>query len=374
MKNQICYVPILKWKRGEENALKHLDESHKKFMTPLIELVMPYPKLFKDKEQKINKSEEEIFEELISDFRNKRISQIPDEIKMAWGSSPIYIDFSLLYTIPLRIESINGIIKKGLMLNLQLIPVLNLNDDEKIIKTICANLKEERCLCLRIVQSDLLSISNLNKKIDVFFKAYKLCENNIDLLVDLKDVNETFMEYQKLLSLSQEIKNIFNWRKLIFASGAFPKDMSNCAIDKLNYLPRLDFINWQNQTKNKKLKRIPIFADYTIRHPIYNEKAMSFSPTTIIKYTRETDWLVMKGEKQNFILYLANANLLSEEKSIFYGEDYSFGDKYIADKGRHYVKYMKDPKIKGTGTSETWITAGINHHMVCTINQVANLI
>ena len=115
MDDQICYVPILKWKRGEENALKHLAENYKNMITPLIELVMPPPSLFKDKERKIKKSDEEIFEELISDFRNKRISQIPDEIKMAWGSSPIYIDFSLLYTIPLKIESINGIIKKGLM-------------------------------------------------------------------------------------------------------------------------------------------------------------------------------------------------------------------------------------------------------------------
>ena len=35
------YIPILKWKRAEEGALKALREDQKKYITPLIQFVMP---------------------------------------------------------------------------------------------------------------------------------------------------------------------------------------------------------------------------------------------------------------------------------------------------------------------------------------------
>ncbi len=39
--NSKHYVPILKWKRAEQGALKSLAEEYKQFITPVIQLVMP---------------------------------------------------------------------------------------------------------------------------------------------------------------------------------------------------------------------------------------------------------------------------------------------------------------------------------------------
>jgi hypothetical protein len=81
----------------------------------------------------------------------------------------------------------------------------------------------------------------------------------------------------------------------------------------------------------------------------------------------------MKGKKQKFEMYLANANLLSKKDKRFYGKDFSYGDNYINEKGIHYDRYIKDPNIKGTGSTETWLMAGINHHLTLVVNQIANL-
>lgn len=374
MNNPTRYVPILKWKRAEESALKNLDDAQKEFMTPLVELVMPKPKLYKDKEKKIKKTDEEIFNELIHIFKQERIAKIPEEIVKSWGHNPIYIDYSLLYTVQLKKESIEKISALGSQLGLTLIPVINLSDDEEIKKTVALYAKKGSGLCLRIVSSDFTSIEKLNEKIDIFIRTFGLTKANIDLLIDLKNIKEIDGSYQKFIGLSQKINNLMEWRNFIFASGAFPEDLSKCNLDDSNLIPRFDWLNWNSQIKSGKLKRNPTFADYTIRHPIYNESFQFFAPTTSIKYTRENDWLIMKGKKQKFELYLANAKLLSTDTDIYYGENFSFGDKYIAEKGRYYDKYIKNPKIHGTGSTETWITAGINHHLVCTISQIANLI
>lgn len=368
------YIPILKWKRAEQNSLKNLTDLQKKGITPLVELVMPKVNIYKDKAKKIPKTPNEIFNEMISEFRDVRISQIPKEINESWGQKSLLIDFSLLYTVQLKVESILRIFGLSKLMGLDLIPVVNLNDDEEIIQTICSLSAKHGAACLRLVPSDLNSIEKLNERIEIFIKNHNFQESNFDLLIDIKEITELDNNYERLLNVSQNIKNLSGWRNFIFASGAFPEELSKYNIDESNYVPRLDWINWVRIVSDGKLKRNPLFSDYTIRNPIYKESFQFHIPTTSIKYTLNESWLIMKGKKQKFGLYLANANLLSTDSSIFYGEDFSFGDKYIAEKGKHYLNYIKNPNIKGTGSTETWLMAGINHHIACTIDQISKLV
>lgn len=368
------YIPILKWKRAEQNSLKNLTDLQKNEVTPLVELVMPKVTIYKDKANKIPKTQNEIFNEMISDFRSVRIPQIPEEINESWGQKSLLIDFSLLYTVQLKVESILRIFEAGKLVGLDLIPVFNLSDDEEIIQTIRSLSTKHGAACLRLVPSDLTSIERLNERIEIFIKHHNFHESNLDLLIDIKEITQLGGNYERLLIASQNITNLSKWRNFIFASGAFPEELSKYNIDEPNQVPRYDWLNWLAIVSSGNLKRNPIYSDYTIRNPIYKESFQFHIPTTSIKYTFNDSWLIMKGKKQRFELYLANANLLSTDASIFYGEDFSFGDKYIAEKGKHYLDYIKNPKIKGTGSTETWLMAGINHHMACTINQISKLV
>lgn len=358
------YVPILKWKRAEQNALQALSDEDKKLMTPLIQFVMPKPKSVANPD-----------ESLISRFREK-MAELPKQILKAWGQGAIFIDFSLLHTPALKVESVKAITASGHGIGLRLIPVLNLSDNAELKKAICATARKYSSgICLRLVRYDLSSNTDtvrLDKEIETFLRESGLTEENVDLLVDTKEIGQNG-EYGKYVRASQKVPNLMNWRTFIFASGAFPADMSAYDIQDENLIPRRDWKYWRDQLNEKNVIRKPTFADYTIQYPIYQESSQFFPPTTTIKYALEDAWYIMKGRKQIFEMYLANANQLVKERGRFCGEKFSYGDRYIAEKAKHFPVYMKDKTVKGTGSTETWLTAGINHHLVLTARQIANL-
>jgi len=83
------YIPILKWKRAEQGALKVLKDEQKKYITPLIQLVMPK-----------NKPQEQL-EDLIKRF-GEQLNKTAEKIIEVWGNSPIFVDVSLLFPLNLN--------------------------------------------------------------------------------------------------------------------------------------------------------------------------------------------------------------------------------------------------------------------------------
>lgn len=364
------YVPILKWKRAEQVALEMLEERYKNHISPLIELVMPKPKsLFKDKKKKIKKTVEELFNELIEVFRTNRIFEIPDEIIKYWGSRPAFIDFSLLYTLSLKTESIKIIIENATKKGAVLIPILNLSDNEEIKKEIRNILKKyNHGVCFRIVAGDLQDTNKLNNDLEHILQYLNVTRDNIDLLVDIKENGEA---YDRYFNLSQEINGLGKWRNFIFACGTFPENLKDCNIDEPKLIPRVEWIGWLS-IRGNQIKRVPIFSDYTVRNPIYNEKLQFYHSTSSIKYALENDWLILKGKKKRFDIYLASAAELIKDQR-FYKEGFSYGDKFIAEKAKHFKLFVKNPEIKGTGNTEMWLRAFINHHLTLTVHKIANL-
>lgn len=364
MFNSKHYIPILKWKRAEQGALGGLTEENKKNITPFIQFVMP-----KQKPQ-------DTLEDVVAKFK-KQLTLIPDRIIEVWGKSPIFVDFSLLFTAELKIDSIKSILTAGSQKQAIFIPVIHLNDDPEIKNTACLLADETKSgLCLRLVCSDFSDLSKLNNSITEFISNYKIKKDNVDLLVDIKELDGNGEKYKKYFDLSQNIVDLLKWRTFVFSGSAFPKDLSQCKIDEENLIPRVEWKKWKEQYSDKNIKRKPSFSDYTIQYPIYEEISQFFHPTSSIKYTLDEDWLIMKGKRQKFELYLASAAELIKD-SRYYGENFSFGDKHIAEKAKHFPKYMEEKNkgvdIKGTGSTETWLVAGINHHMTIAATQIANL-
>lgn len=374
MFNSNHYIPILKWKRAEQKALAELKAGTKKQLTPLIQLVMPKPKIIKIDGKVIKKNPEEQFEEVLQKFKES-IPTIAETIVTSWGKDPIFIDFSLLYTTFVKIESSKTILKKSKELGAEFIPVLNTSDEADIKKAICSFAKESKNgLCLRLVCSDLNDTKKLSEVIESFLQLNNLNPENIDLLVDIQNIGDEYPDkYLKYSTLSQKIPHLLQWRTFIFASGSFPVDLTGYRIDEENLIPRLDWKNWKEQFDTNSLSRNPSFADYTIQHPVYKESSQFFAPTTSIKYTTENEWVLAKGKKQKFELYLVNAKTLADD-DCFLGENFSEGDRYIFQKAKHFEECQKNPALKKeTGNSELWIRAGINHHMEYTAYQISSL-
>lgn len=354
------YIPILKWKRAEQTALKLLEKKHRKTITPLIQVVMP-------KQTPID-----TLESITSRFKSK-VSDIPKTVCAVWGNEPIFLDVSLVFTTKLRTESLLSIARLGQRLGGRIIPVIYLSDDYPLKEAALAVAKENNSgLCLRLTCSDLDQIEKSGKDISELLSRHSLNESQIDLIVDVKEVETGDGKYEKYFELAQRLPNLLKWRTFTYAAGSFPENLSKCNFDEENIIPRVEWKSWKENTQNKRLKRRPSFGDYTIQYPIYKESTQFYHPTTSIKYALDEAWLILKGKKKQFDLYLANAQLLARDIR-YCGQEFSFGDKYIADKGEHFSVYIKNPGIKGTGSTENWIMAGINHHLALAAYQISNL-
>jgi hypothetical protein len=254
-----------------------------------------------------------------------------------------------------------------------LTPVINLaSESDELSQLSVLGKKHGDGIALRLTRSHLeLAPAALSQLIDDCLSRINFAAAEIDIIIDLQVITPEDADYPSIVGASQLLPHLEKWRSLTIIGGAFPKDLTNCVIDNKNYCPRTDWDNWVRYTNSGNLKRIPSFGDYTIQHPIFNDQAQFFLPSKSIRYTVKNSWLVMRGTKKGPAnQYLAHAQLLSRKeicKDDYYGRNFSFGDDYIYTMGED----IDGPK---TGNPETWLTAGINHHLACVAKQVADLV
>ncbi len=359
------YVPIVRWKAAEKEALQQLEAQKKAFITPVIELIMPRPKTYKVGSRE--KSPQELLTESISRFR-MLLPKIPQEISKYWGTLPVFIDVNLL-DISLRADTLRAIMQASGSSGLSLIPVITLvSDDTTRTLVISEAQKCGRGFCLRLFRSDVADPISLQNRIRNLLNSTRTNEGDVDLLVDFQIADQ---ECSKISSLTQSIPDIMKWRTFTFASGAFPIDLVPYSPPNRYDIDRADWCYWSSQLSDRRLMRKPSFGDYTIQHPIYKEPARGANPSASIRYALNEKWMIMRGQalrsskSAGYAQYPAQAQLVLKQQE-FFGENFSYGDGYIARIG-------KDIKNKETGNPRTWLRAGINHHLTCVVTQISNL-
>ncbi len=362
------YIPILRWKAAEKEALGHVPVADKKFITPLIEFVMPSPAQNKAGEDP--KSPEQMWQESVDGFK-KNLPEIADQISKYWGEEPVFIDVHLLDG-SIRSDALKEMLTKGQGLNLFMIPVINLipvvdfgSDVQTREVAFSFAQKTNQGLCLRLSHTEITE-NTLPERIEAFLTAAAISPEKIDLLVDLQNIDE---EEGKIESVLNKLPRLSEWRTFTIAGGAFPPDLSQFKSPDRYDIPRKEWGLWLKL--KDKLTRKPSFSDYTIQHAIPRDLTPGANPSASIRYTLNDTWLIMKGmalrgkKSIGFKQYPAQASLLAAQPE-FFGENFSYGDGYI-------VKMGKDVNSKETGNPKTWLRAGINHHLVCVIKQIANL-
>jgi hypothetical protein len=379
------YVPILKWKAAEITALTEVAEEHRKRITPLIEIVLPgISNVYKDKEKTIKKTDEEIHGEMLARMTGQRFTKIPEEIEKAWGTRKIYVDTTLLHnkgkSNELKIDTMSAILDGGKKRGLELIPVLNLADDASIVENISRLISngEIKEVCVRVTPSNLKDIVALNHSLPEFLRKLGIGKSGAHLLVDLKYVDSTSGTYTTLFAQTQNIIGLKDFQEFIFASGAFPVDMTECSFEDPTYLPRTDWTSWKSNAISAGLVRVPVYGDYSIRHPLYNESLQLFESSSTLKYTVGSHWMILRGKKRALHMYLTSASLLVQQPEFNQatsgmGAEFSFGDGYIVKKAKHFDDVFRhDNSVKGTGRTQDWIAAGVSHHIGVVMHQLSN--
>jgi len=349
------YVPCLRWKQGEYQALLLLKNASKKTLTPLIE---------------VSEIGWDFETETFNKTLDEHIAPIAKRIKEKWGRR-CFVDLNILNPHDrlsngqhpvefvfndLRIKKCNAI------------PVIGMDRDVNYrvaVSQVCSKDNNGICLRLSLEQAAKAKVQNL---IDDFLDDIQTNKYECDLILDLGSPNYLPVEgFSKLLQVVvHKLPYLNDWRTFTVIGGSFPSSIAEVSGLK-SLVPRYEWVVYKDLVNYLKQKsvRIPTFGDYTISHPKVVMLDMRFiKPSAKLIYTTDNAFYVRKGPNvrdNGFTQYHDFCMELIKSK-MFKGETFSAGDKLIHDCAH---------RTKNPGNLTTWKWVGTNHHMERLIEDIS---
>ena len=370
MFDNVNYVPILRSKQAEFDALKQMRTADRGLITPLIDILPA----------------------TLSGDIAQGLTKLASEICSSWNARPIFVDLGsvdlwnmggLLHAHPVTLlwDSVNRGTPLFPGLRPTLIPVTGLlrhRNYEAAVRTVMNPAQDG--VCLRLTREDVQHLS-LRPEIDKFLNRMGLAPDDVHLLVDYKLLNKNSMP--NIAELCIRLPYLNEWRSFTIAAGSFPPDVSSGDMkeaDREYTLPQLEWQLWRDQVvAANNLPRHPSFGDYGMYHPIYIEPPKNITRTANIRYASVDYWKVMRGRqavKKNggCQQYPKLALALQEQANVYCGPGYSAGDLHIyqmAEEAR--LALATSGNVKHPGSHTEWIAGDFNHHLTLTGRKAAEL-
>lgn len=324
------YVPILKFKLGEQNALSQLKIQTKDSIIPLLELIPTANN---------------------NDGFEKKISS-------CWSNRHYYFDvhedlYGSYFTL---LEQCNPT---------YVIPVLTLDDDYDTIQN-ALKYTENGC-ALRIYSTDYERLDASLTDLVVL----GLNQNDTDLIIDLKVITGALSDKIIVLnSLLRKIKNINLYRSVIISSSSFPENFNSIQQNNHQMFERLESrVHTESISLSQELNFKFVYSDYGIGSVDYIEPSQFMNPAFKIKYSTNEYYLCYKGlTNKNKGLSITNVSPLCLDlvnSTYFSGRTFSYGDEYIYNIAHNIAK--------SAGNNTTWVTICQNHHIELIVDIISNL-
>lgn len=336
MANGKFYVPILMWKKGEQDALIELDSEIKKHIIPLIEITP-----------------------------SSNFDKLSDQIEKCWKKRLFYFDL-----LPECYEENDGSIYFDLLEKCPseyVIPVLNITDSVEVIDE--AKNYGDNGIALRIAGGDFEEIED---KLNALAENNSITPKKTDIILDLSFVDEdSVYDKKSVLKVAiADINNIGQYRKIIVASNSFPNTFPKLEIGELYSYDRFELqVHKAAQMLADKYKFSLVYSDYGPFNLKYQEYILGMIPVFKVRYSTDKEYLYARG------LSLKKGGLDPENiKEIcklivnsdsYYGDDFSWGDAFISE------VYNGRSKC---GNLTTWVQVAMNHHITVIINQISSLL
>lgn len=332
----VKYVPILKWRRGEKNALKNLDENLKKNIMPIIELV---------------------------NDEGDNPEDLSNDISLHWLNKRAYLD---VYYRPnhFAINALNNV--SNHTQGIDIIPVVRLNSPPIVIDGInTVRGMFRNGYAIRVESSEEQDCDLLSKEIELIIKQIPEARKNIDLIVDFGYI-EGMKSYTDALDAFFAKVPVSDWRRVVVAGGSFPQTLGEFSPNDDNFIKRSELLFWRKYTKKSGYDLI--FSDYTVRYPLNITKGGKGSVSA--RYTLDDSIQIFRGRRGDaYFKYLAHALNIKTLYGEEFPENYSWGDSFIFEKAAQLEQCLAegvDPEDYPdftTGGATEWVIASINHHI-----------
>ncbi len=350
MKDAHRYVPVLKWKAGEQTALRNLTPDVKQAIFPLLEVV--------DVSVRTGGGATKSLRE--------HLNHAASQMEKCWGTSaPLLLDTHLLS--PGRdVEGASAlayVVEQAHALNVAAVPVVSTDctpDDLRAVAGAAAGLGVAvRAPIGNVVKPSFPSVLMRT------LKTLGVSPGQVDFVLDVREVGEDNREAMAVAveAALTRLPATSEWRSLTVAAAAFPVNLTGMK-PGLHMLPRADWTMW---TSLSGLPRQPDFGDYAIAHPdLPNLDMRKVKVSASIRYTAPDSFVVARGRVVTDDRHGGYAQFITLSGDLvnhraFAGPSFSWGDDYIvtcADGGP-------------SGNLTTWRQVGTNHHITMVVKQLA---
>ncbi|MGX9948466.1 beta family protein (plasmid) [Bradyrhizobium denitrificans] len=355
--NDAFYVPCLRWRQAEYQALLALIDKAKDSIVPLITI----PDLEFDFEDGTPKK-------TVGDH----VGPFPKRYKEKWKTRRAWIDTDpsiQTQSMPDGRPVFAYVFDEIRKFKADAMPVASLDCTAKVVAQIAAIVATDKKGVGIRARIEHVMKGSFGANLDALLKSLNVTAAETDLIVDLGTPSyEPYSAFAAALAIAlSKIPNLPAYRNFILVGCAFPDSLAAVSAP-IGYIERHDWKFYvQLLAKLPKGMRPPLFGDYATVNPSFTAKMdmRKVNPAGKIVYATTDRWFVRKGgafrgnEKQ--------MHKLSDDvvkSGLFRGPSFSAGDDYID-------KCAK--KTVGPSNQTRWKTVGINHHIMQVIDEVASL-
>lgn len=360
----VQYVPVLKWKQGEQRAVKQLSAAQQSKLLPLVE-IQDRPYNWDDR--RYTKSWE------------RHIADVVKATVEHWGTShEIAVDQAIDDNDSL--SSKPGTPWEHLFETLwadsvDAVPVVSRRAsaaEVAALMKVSRRHHKTRWLLRYDLQKDepFPSASKVHAWFENMASALGLAHAHANAVLDLGHVGEDHPHRtpSSVAAILGAIRSIGAWRHLALLCGAFPKNLAGVT-KGTKQIPRKD---WDLFLKVRghadAIKATPVYGDYGVSHvEPFDEDPRKMVMSANVRYTHWNQWHILKARSVRDYGYDQYKDLckLLVMLPIFMKAPFSHGDA-------SYENVATNSKV-GPGNATTWRRDATNHHLHVVLHQLASL-
>lgn len=350
------YVPALRWRQGEYQALARLTAAAKDRIVPYVTI----PEVEFDFELwQPKKTVQEHVHPFAARFNAK------------WGQRPAWVAVHPSISNEAMEDGrdiLTYVFEALRAFQATAIPAVFL-DASPAMATAVATIVRTDCLGSAIsVRLEDMMKPDARRRIETLARSLGIELNEIDLVVDLGAPN--FEPYNifagALITAMKRLGDLRVFRNFTVIGTAIPETFKDVA-KGADQLPRHDWLFYRTLLGNMPADmRRPSYGDYTIVHPQFAPVDMRMIKSAgKLVYTTSTAWEVRKGGA-----FRDNPGQMHDHcasivaSSMFCGEAFSSGDDYIAKCAA---------RTKGSSNQPWWKYVTINHHIMHVLDDLAKI-
>jgi hypothetical protein len=350
------YVPVLKWRQGEYQALFRLNAPQQARIVPLIEVTPPD---FDFESWQPKKTIDEHLEKFAA------------RLKQKWGSKVAFLDTGLLdptMRMAGGLHPLTWLRNQVRSQNGTIVPVTGLERDASYQAAIrSADAIDGNSVALRCSLEEAAD-SDFDGNVESLLDRIAIEPGCLDMILDLKSPNFKPIEgLAQLLATVLSASVVFEQaRSVTIVATSFPLSMAQVT-GPIQFLQRDEWLLYKALIPLLSPgQRRPGFGDYGIAtHELSQGDMRLLKPSATVRYTINDGCLIAKGKnvRDNGFEQYRGCCASVTSAAGYLGPTFSPGSEYIDQCRRGAAK---------TGNLSTWRWVGTNHHIAKVVYDLAS--